>query len=273
MFYNALVRKNKLEGVEVEDIETVVSIHNNMNENTWSQILAWEALNKKPNTPVELEPRLLRFTGRPDDLSPKAQLKMLFGHTKPFDRHDWIVDRGGKEVRYVIDYYHDESKVNDDKRPTHLNDVKSMKSIKVDVRPALDSISSFYDYFFRMPIKYTAGNAGAYDPPSFFPASQIKRAEDTRKIQISNIWAAVKKDCAGCKDTLASCSNETECQSASVALQLCMARIVCPDIANKFDTSVANFKKTKVMDESINESFSSVVKCLENFEIESKRDY
>jgi cytochrome c heme-lyase len=23
----------------------------------------------------------------------------------PFDRHDWIVDRCGKDVRYIIDYY------------------------------------------------------------------------------------------------------------------------------------------------------------------------
>ena len=23
----------------------------------------------------------------------------------PFDRHDWIVDRCGREVRYVIDFY------------------------------------------------------------------------------------------------------------------------------------------------------------------------
>ena len=24
---------------------------------------------------------------------------------EPFDRHDWTVDRCGKEVRYIIDYY------------------------------------------------------------------------------------------------------------------------------------------------------------------------
>lgn len=47
---------------------------------------------------LEAEPRLLRFLGRPDDTSPKAMAKMVFGHPLPFDRHDWIVDRGGKEV-------------------------------------------------------------------------------------------------------------------------------------------------------------------------------
>ena len=30
-------------------METVVSVHNNMNENTWRQVMAWEALHpQKP---------------------------------------------------------------------------------------------------------------------------------------------------------------------------------------------------------------------------------
>ena len=45
------------------------------------------------------EPKLLHFLGRPHDLSPKARLKILLGHPAPFDRHDWVVDRGGTEVR------------------------------------------------------------------------------------------------------------------------------------------------------------------------------
>ena len=45
----------------------------------------------------------------------------------PFDRHDWIVDRNGKEVRYIIDYY-DGGPVDKDYQFTIL-----------DVRPALDS--------------------------------------------------------------------------------------------------------------------------------------
>ena len=28
-----------------------------------------------------------------------------FRYELPFDRHDWIVDRCGKDVRYIIDYY------------------------------------------------------------------------------------------------------------------------------------------------------------------------
>lgn len=51
----------------------------------------------------------------------------------PFDRHDWIVDRCGTEVRYIIDYY-DGGKVDSNFQFTIL-----------DVRPALDSFSAFWD--------------------------------------------------------------------------------------------------------------------------------
>ncbi len=77
---------------------------------------------------------------------------MLFGHTAPFDRHDWVVDRGGEEVRYVIDYYHDESGVEKDQLPAHMHDFRAMKSIIVDVRPAVDSVQAVIDRVFRMPM-------------------------------------------------------------------------------------------------------------------------
>lgn len=52
----------------------------------------------------------------------------------PFDRHDWIVDRCGKEVRYIIDYY-DGGEVN----------LQSGKFAILDVRPAFDSFSAVWD--------------------------------------------------------------------------------------------------------------------------------
>lgn len=42
MFFNALSRKNKVEDVMEEDIETIVAIHNNMNEKTWKRVMEWE---------------------------------------------------------------------------------------------------------------------------------------------------------------------------------------------------------------------------------------
>ncbi|THH30724.1 hypothetical protein EUX98_g3459 [Antrodiella citrinella] len=107
-FYNALVRK----GWETpeEHVETMVQIHNFLNEQAWLEILKWE---KKVN-PAE-DPQLARFKGRPGEISPKARfwlfagwlLPSRFNSEPPFDRHDWIVKRGqtGEEVRYVIDYY------------------------------------------------------------------------------------------------------------------------------------------------------------------------
>jgi len=57
-------------------------------------------------------------------------------HERPFDRHDWEVERNGQNVRYVIDYYEtgEENKV--------LGDGLD---IELDVRPALDSFSAAVD--------------------------------------------------------------------------------------------------------------------------------
>lgn len=35
----------------------------------------------------------------------KARGMMALWGMRPFDRHDWYVNRCGKEVKYVIDYY------------------------------------------------------------------------------------------------------------------------------------------------------------------------
>ncbi|KAM5532392.1 hypothetical protein V8D89_013425 [Ganoderma adspersum] len=132
-FYNALVRK----GWETpeEHVETMVHIHNWLNEQAWEEILRWE---RKEN-PHEIEPQLARFKGRPGELSPKARfwlfagwlLPSRFNTEPPFDRHDWIVRRqGGEEVRYVIDYY--SAPPEPDGSPV----------FSLDVRPALDSVGS-----------------------------------------------------------------------------------------------------------------------------------
>ena len=50
------------------------------------------------------EPKLYKFMRRPKDLSP-ARVNAMMGYKKPFDRHDWVVDRCGQHVRYIIDFY------------------------------------------------------------------------------------------------------------------------------------------------------------------------
>ena len=42
MFWNSLVRKGKADGATEEDMGVVVSIHNEMNERSWGELMAWE---------------------------------------------------------------------------------------------------------------------------------------------------------------------------------------------------------------------------------------
>ena len=58
---------------------------------------------------------------------------VLVSYELPFDRHDWIIDRCGKEVRYVIDYY-DGGEV-----------LPNYKFALLDVRPAMDSWENCWD--------------------------------------------------------------------------------------------------------------------------------
>ena len=126
-FYNAMKRKGW--DPKERDMSTVVAIHNAVNERTWNQVLKWE---KIFHCDCE-NPRLLRFQGRPKDLSPKARLLSLMGYNPPFDRHDWIVDRCGTEVRYIVDFY----------RGKQLEGVPA--SFHIDARPALDSGEALKD--------------------------------------------------------------------------------------------------------------------------------
>lgn len=57
---------------------------------------------------------------------------VLRRYMPPFDRHDWIIDRCGHRVRYVIDFYAGSNKLGLDKPSFYL-----------DVRPALDDFDSF----------------------------------------------------------------------------------------------------------------------------------
>jgi len=289
MFWNALVRKGKTEGASEEDMDTVIAIHNNMNENTWRQVMEWEkirvnAVDSHSQTESGKEPKLLKFCGRPDELSPKARLKMLFGHPAPFDRHDWTVDRGGEEVRYIIDYYHDESAVQQDRKPKHLADAASMQSIQVDVRPAIDSVSALADRLFFMPARQWNGLSELRTPPFFAPAPMVK-AEAGKEDRIKAQWADIESKCAAKKDKLHGCSSEEECRAASVALQLCTAGIVCPSVAAEFEACTASMRsasggagKKRSSDhngeaemQKAGAAYTAMVQCLEIFEMDTKK--
>lgn len=127
MFYNAMKRKGW--DPKEEDMPAVVAIHNTVNERVWEEIRGWEKRHEK-----ECDcPKLLRFRGRPKDYSPKARIMNFLGYKLPFDRHDWIVDRCGKEVRYVIDFYNS--------KPAFGIPI----AMYMDVRPALDQSQNVWD--------------------------------------------------------------------------------------------------------------------------------
>ena len=153
--YNALLRKGYTDTPE-DAIESMVAVHNFLNEGAWQEILDWESRfsaglyegwRRCSSGPLPLQqssfsgswkqlqrqdgegdgeesrynvppPSLIRFMGRPGDLTPKARMLQVAGwmwpakysSDLPFDRHDWYVrrhlpDGSTREVRYVIDYY------------------------------------------------------------------------------------------------------------------------------------------------------------------------
>jgi len=133
MFWNAMLRKGwkwRDEDIAPEDMNNIIKIHNRNNEDAWQEVLKWEALRAQECR----EPKLKSFGGKAQDFSPRARFRhWVLGYDLPFDRHDWIVDRDGKEIRYIIDYY-DGGEVAKDYRFTIL-----------DVRPAFDSVEAWWD--------------------------------------------------------------------------------------------------------------------------------
>ncbi|KAI1780909.1 cytochrome c and c1 heme-lyase [Hypoxylon cercidicola] len=125
MFFEAMKRKGH--DPRVDDMRTVVPIHNAVNERAWAEIKAWEQPYYAKGSSCE-GPRLHSFSGLSTRMSPKARFNTLLGYQAPFDRHDWVVDRCGKEIEYIIDFYAGRNTLVDGKLSFYL-----------DVRPKLNS--------------------------------------------------------------------------------------------------------------------------------------
>ncbi|KAG7345011.1 cytochrome c/c1 heme lyase [Nitzschia inconspicua] len=192
-FYNALTRKGKLNSQQIEeaseeDMASVVALHNNMNEKTWSKVVEWEHQTYDENA----TPKLLKFMGRPHDLSPKAMFKhYVLGHPLPYDRHDWTVLRDdGTTVRYVIDYYYDESRAQETERSgmPELNDRDGTPSLLVDVRPALDGLGHFFARTVKMPYRIVTKQT------NYEPLPLKGTPEMTQQVQESiQVWKSIQE--------------------------------------------------------------------------------
>lgn len=136
--YNAMLRKGYTDTPQ-DAVESMVAVHNFLNEGAWAEIVEWErrfagglrrgwqhcrrgedGTDHEANAESDEvpQPRLVKFLGRPKEMTPKASILQMvgwinpnYGGEVPFDRHDWYIQRplpdgnGVREVRYIIDYY------------------------------------------------------------------------------------------------------------------------------------------------------------------------
>ena len=122
-FFEAMLRKNW--DPHSEDMKTVVPLHNTVNERVWNSIKLWEQGQGGESCGGI---QLTSFKGDAKKLTPRAWFRSaILGFSKPFDRHDWTVNRCGSSIDYVIDFYHED---NETLGP----------NIYLDVRPKLNTV-------------------------------------------------------------------------------------------------------------------------------------
>jgi len=105
--YNALLRKGYTD-TDATAVESMVSVHNFLNEGAWAEIVEWERrfggglmrgwnmckrgeegslagakLDVGANEDVVSQPKLVRFMGRPKEMTPKAAMIQVMGYIYP----------------------------------------------------------------------------------------------------------------------------------------------------------------------------------------------
>ncbi|EOD11185.1 putative holocytochrome c synthase [Emiliania huxleyi CCMP1516] len=228
-FYNALVRKGKDDGVDTAAMPSV---------------LEYERLHCDTCDPAKVS--LLRFQGRPFELSPKARLKTALGLApRPFDRHDWTVDRPNPEVRYIIDYY-DASASREAGGPLpSLHDPDGVPTILMDVRPAGDTPGELLDrarMVLQKGVVATLREAltpiATSDSTVSAPAAGGAAAEAAPPPPAVSEAAAVRSACASAMEALSACmqkgSDDAGCMQARMGLTMCIAQQVCSAEADLF---------------------------------------
>lgn len=237
MFYNALARKNKLDGTSEADMESVVAVHNAMNEATWKQVVEWERV-----IAGNSNCKLLKFQGRPHDLSPKATFKhYLLGHTRPFDRHDWYIERtttnaGDDSIttvgRYVLDYYYANNNNNNSDADNNNN-----PTLVVDVRPALDGPAAVWHRAVTMPYAQLQGTT-TYETVPLMPSAGLRSStnddetNDTPTVlqqpPRTTTLAGQEALCRTQQMAVQACTTDACVQQASIDLTVCLGQHWCP---------------------------------------------
>lgn len=109
--YNAMLRKGYDDTPE-DAVESMVAVHNFLNEGAWEEIEGWEGRFSRglfygweacrmgevgymrsastANGDEQLRPRLLRFHGRPKDITPKARIFDFIGRVYPA-KFKWVL--------------------------------------------------------------------------------------------------------------------------------------------------------------------------------------
>lgn len=123
-FFEAMQRKNW--NPDSQDMKVIVPIHNLVNERAWKHITMWEGNHYQDAIKQCGGITLTSFKGDLKKLTPRAWIKLyIWGQQPPFDRHDWTINRCGKEIEYVIDFY---------------NGDDNSGQVWLDVRPKLNSM-------------------------------------------------------------------------------------------------------------------------------------
>lgn len=267
MFYNALKRKGKADGVQESDMDTVVSVHNTMNEKTWEEVMQWE---RRFHCQQCENPKLKRFLGRPHDLSPAARFRVWFrGYPMPFDRHDWVVDRCGEEARYIIDYYYREGP----------------DPIEIHVRPALDSPIALFDRIRNRAISVRdsiVGDLSSVQRPAEVqsirdaPRESVVLGEQLDKEEfefLSNLSAKdvddiakdVRNRCAKLNEAFETAGDDpAKMERANISANYCMAQSICRPQAAGFMQALESGKND-------GEAYADMTSCLERFHIVARR--
>ena len=101
--YNAMLRKGYTD-TPADAVESMVAVHNFLNEGAWQQIIEWEQIfgqglkkgyerckrgeeerrrNLWKEPEIDDQPRLIRFMGRPKDMTPRAVMLQVMGWIYP----------------------------------------------------------------------------------------------------------------------------------------------------------------------------------------------